>query len=347
MPELPDITVYVERVAERVVGHVLERVRLASPFLLRSVEPPLSATAGRKVLGLERLGKRIVFVLEEDYFLVLHLMVSGRLKWAPAPGAKIPGKVGLAGFDFSSGTLILTEASSKKRASLVVVRGRAAVAAINRGGLEPLDATRAQFADALRRENHTLKRSLTDPRLFSGIGNAYSDEILHAAKLSPVQLTSRLSDDEIARLHIATVDILNRWTDILRNESKSKFPENVTAFRPEFAVHGKYRQPCPVCGKPVQRIRYAENETNYCPTCQTGGKLLADRALSRLLHGDWPKTLDEMEERKAERREPEASAARAQVIAHAEAEVEQPAAGEVLRKRVKQARDVPGKRRPK
>jgi formamidopyrimidine-DNA glycosylase len=304
MPELPDITVYVERIAERIVGHSLERVRLASPFLLRSVDPPLGDTQGKTVRGVERLGKRIVFVLDGDLFLVLHLMVSGRLKWQAA-GAKVPGKVGLAAFDFSSGTLILTEASTKKRASLVVVRGRAALEAINRGGIEPLVATRAQFAKALRDENHTLKRSLTDPRLFSGIGNAYSDEILHRAKLSPVALTSRLSDEEIARLRDATRDILNQWTDILRQESKTKFPENVTAFRPEFAVHGKYRQPCPVCGKPVQRIRYAENETNYCATCQTGGKLLADRALSRLLHGDWPKTLEEMEERKAERREPE------------------------------------------
>jgi formamidopyrimidine-DNA glycosylase len=304
MPELPDITVYVERLAERIVGHSLERVRLASPFLLRSVDPPLGDTQGKAVRGVERLGKRIVLVLDDDLFLVLHLMVSGRLKWQAA-GAKVPGKVGLAAFDFSSGTVILTEASSKKRASLVVARGRAAVEAINRGGVEPLVATRAQFAKALRDENHTLKRSLTDPRLFSGIGNAYSDEILHRAKLSPVALTSRLSDEEITRLREATRDVLKQWTERLREESKTKFPENVTAFRPEFAVHGKYRQPCPVCGKPVQRIRYAENETNYCATCQTGGKLLADRALSRLLHGDWPKTLEEMEERKAERREPE------------------------------------------
>jgi formamidopyrimidine-DNA glycosylase len=303
MPELPDITVYVERLAERIQGQQLARVRLASPFLLRSVEPPLADTMGKTVRGVERLGKRIVFVLDDELFLILHLMVSGRLKWQAA-GAKVPGKIGLAAFDFAAGTLILTEASSKKRASLVVVRGRAAVAAINRGGIEPLAATPVEFARALRGENHTLKRSLTDPRIFSGIGNAYSDEILHRAKLSPVALTSRLSDEEIARLQAATRDILNRFTDILRQESKTKFPEHVTAFRPDFAVHGKYREPCPVCGKPVQRIRYAENETNYCPTCQTGGKLLADRALSRLLHGDWPKTLDEMEEYKAERREP-------------------------------------------
>jgi formamidopyrimidine-DNA glycosylase len=301
MPELPDVTVYVERVAERVVGHTFERVRLASPFLLRSVDPPLAELNGRKVLGVERLGKRIIFALADDHFLVLHLMVAGRLKWQPAPGGKIPGKVGLAGFDFSSGTLILTEASTKKRASLHAVKGRQALAAFDRGGLEPLGAgaTKAAFKKALTRENHTLKRSLTDPRLFSGIGNAYSDEILHRAKLSPVALTSRLDDEAIARLRTATQTLLTEWTDKLRAESVSKFPEHVTAFRPEFAVHGKYRQPCPVCGKPVQRIRYAENETNYCAVCQTGGKLLADRALSRLLHGDWPKSLDEMEERKA------------------------------------------------
>jgi formamidopyrimidine-DNA glycosylase len=302
MPELPDVTVYVERVAERVVGHTFERVRLASPFLLRSVDPPIGDVAGHRVTAVERLGKRIVFGLEDDYFLVLHLMVAGRLKWQPAPGAKIPGKVGLAGFDFSSGTLILTEASSKKRASLHAVRGRAALAAFDRGGLEPIGATKAAFKKALTRENHTLKRALTDPRLFSGIGNAYSDEILHRAQLSPVALTSRLDDDAIARLRTATQTLLTDWTDRLRAESTHKFPENVTAFRPEFAVHGKYRQPCPVCGKPVQRIRYAENETNYCTVCQTGGKLLADRALSRLLHGDWPKSLDEMEERKASAR---------------------------------------------
>jgi formamidopyrimidine-DNA glycosylase len=302
MPELPDVTVYVERVAERVVGQTLERVRLASPFLLRSVEPPLSAVAGRRVDGISRLGKRIVFALADEHYLVLHLMVAGRLRWQASPGAKIPGKVGLAAFDFSSGTLLLTEASSKKRASLHVARGRAALAEFDRGGLEPLGAAPAKFREALTRENHTLKRALTDPRLFSGIGNAYSDEILHRAQLSPVALTSRLDEDQIARLQAATQTLLGEWTDRLRAESTGKFPDNVTAFRPEFAVHGKYRQPCPVCGKPVQRIRYAENETNYCAICQTGGKLLADRALSRLLHGDWPKSLDEMEERKASAR---------------------------------------------
>jgi formamidopyrimidine-DNA glycosylase len=298
MPELPDVTVYVERIADRVVGQTLDKVRLASPFLLRSVDPPLAAVAGRRVVGIERLGKRIVFVLDEELFLVLHLMVAGRLRWLPRPGAKIPGKVGLAAFDFSSGTLILREASSKKRASLHVVRGRAALADFNRGGLEPLGASAAEFKAAVVRENHTLKRTLTDPRLFSGIGNAYSDEILHRARLSPVALSQKLDDEAIGRLYAATRSLLREWTDRLRTESVTKFPENVTAFRPEFAVHGKYRQPCPVCGKPVQRIRYAENETNYCAVCQTGGKLLADRALSRLLHGDWPKSLDEMEERK-------------------------------------------------
>jgi formamidopyrimidine-DNA glycosylase len=302
MPELPDVTVYVERVGERVLGQTLERVRLASPFLLRSVEPPLTAVDGKHVLTIERLGKRIVFGLTDDYFLVLHLMVAGRLRWPGTKGVKIPGKVGLAAFDFSSGTLILTEASSKKRASLHVVRGRAALAEHDRGGLEPLGATKKAFREVIQRENHTIKRTLTDPRLFSGIGNAYSDEILHRAQLSPVVLTSRLGEPEIARLQQATESILREWTDRLRQESATKFPEKVTAFRDDFAVHGKYRQPCPVCGKPVQRIRYAENETNYCATCQTNGKLLADRGLSRLLHGDWPKSLDEMDERKASAR---------------------------------------------
>jgi formamidopyrimidine-DNA glycosylase len=339
MPELPDVTVYVERVAERVVGQTLERVRLASPFLLRSVDPPLSAVFGQPVKGLLRLGKRIVFVLGDDLFLVLHLMVAGRLRWPGTHGAKIPGKVGLCAFDFSSGTLILTEASSKKRASLHVVRGQAALAEHGRGGLEPIGASPAAFKQALTRENHTLKRTLTDPRLFSGIGNAYSDEILHRARLSPVQLTSRMTDEQIGRLQSATETLLSEWTDKLRAESATKFPENVTAFRPEFAVHGKYKEPCPVCGKPVQRIRYAENETNYCAVCQTGGKLLADRALSRLLHGDWPKSLDEMDERKA--------SARAEMIAEAEPEVDQPATEQVLGEPVKKPKRVAKPRRAK
>jgi len=301
MPELPDIVVYVERIAERVVGQPLEKVRLASPFLLRSVDPPIGEVTGKIVRALSRLGKRIVFELDDELFLVLHLMVSGRLKWL-ARGVKVPGKIGLAAFDFPTGTLVLTEASSKKRASLHVVRGRAGLAELHRGGLEVLDATRDAFADVLTRENHTLKRSLTDPRLFSGIGNAYSDEILHRAKLSPVQLSSKLTPDDITQLFDATRAVLVEWTDRLRAESAGGFPEKVTAFRPEMAAHGRYRLPCPVCGTPIQRIRYAENETNYCPTCQTKGKLLADRALSRLLRSDWPKTLEELEDRKLQKR---------------------------------------------
>jgi formamidopyrimidine-DNA glycosylase len=303
VPELPDIVVYLEALEERVAGAVLHRVRLASPFLLRSVDPPISEASCKKVLGLRRLGKRIVFALEDDLYLVLHLMVSGRLRWDVEKGAKVPGKVGLAAFDFSSGTLLLTEASSKKRASLHLVRGERALDEINRGGIEPLEATKKQFEAALTGENHTLKRSLTDPRLFSGIGNAYSDEILHRAKLSPVKLTKQLSTDEIARLYDATKATLKEWLERLRADRKGGFPEKVTAFRPEMAVHGKYREKCPVCGGTVMRIRYAENETNYCPTCQTGGKLLADRALSRLLHGDWPKTLEELEDMKEKRKQ--------------------------------------------
>jgi formamidopyrimidine-DNA glycosylase len=301
MPELPDVVVYVERVAERVVGQPLERVRLASPFLLRSVDPPIGETSGKTVRAISRLGKRIVFELDGDLYLVLHLMVAGRLKWL-APGAKIPGKIGLAAFDFPTGALILTEASSKKRASLHVARGRAALAEFDRGGLEVLESTRKKFADALTRENHTLKRALTDPRLFSGIGNAYSDEILHRAKLSPVRLSSQLAPEDITQLYDATRAILTEWTARLRADSAGGFPEKVTAFRPEMSVHGRYRQPCPVCATPIQRIRYAENETNYCPTCQTKGKLLADRALSRLLRSDWPKTLEELEDRKLQKR---------------------------------------------
>jgi formamidopyrimidine-DNA glycosylase len=273
---------------------VLERVRLESMFLLRSVEPPLAEVEGRRVTGLRRLGKRVVLELEGELFLVLHLMIAGRLRWR-AVGAAIPGRRGLAAFDFETGTLLLTEAGTKKRASLHVVRGEAGLADHDRGGVDPLTATPAEFAEAVRRENHTLKRTLTDPRLFSGIGNAYSDEILHAARLSPLKWSERLDDDELERLHAATVEVLEGWTARLREQAGEGFPEKVTAFRAEMAVHGKHGEPCPVCGAPVQRIVYAENETNYCAGCQTGGKLLADRALSRLLKQDWPRTLEELE----------------------------------------------------
>ncbi|MFL5583872.1 MAG: Fpg/Nei family DNA glycosylase [Gemmatimonadaceae bacterium] len=293
MPELPDITVYIEALASRVVGQRLERTRIAKPFLLRSVDPPISAANGKRVVGIRRMGKRIVLELEDDLFLVIHLMIAGRLRWVPA-GGKVPGKIGLAAFDFSNGTLILTEAGSKRRASLWLVRGEGALEQFERGGLEVLDADLAQFTERLIRENHTLKRSLTDPRLFSGIGNAYSDEILHRAKLSPVKHTRRLSTEEISRLFDATKETLLEWTERLRAESRGDFPAKVTAFRDEMAVHGKFGKPCPVCGTPVQRIRYADNETNYCPRCQTDGKLLADRALSRLLKQDWPKSIDEL-----------------------------------------------------
>jgi formamidopyrimidine-DNA glycosylase len=293
MPELPDITVYIEALAARVVGQTLEKTRIAKPFLLRSVEPPISAANGKRVIGLRRMGKRIVLELEDDLFLVIHLMIAGRLRWVPA-GGKVPGKVGLAAFDFPTGTLILTEAGSKRRASLWLVRGEQSLEQFARGGLEVLDAGIAEFSERLTRENHTLKRSLTDPRLFSGIGNAYSDEILHRARLSPVKHTRRLSEEETTRLFDATRAVLVEWTERLRQESGGDFPAKVTAFRDEMAVHGKFGQPCPVCGTPVQRIRYADNETNYCPRCQTDGKLLADRALSRLLKQDWPKSIDEL-----------------------------------------------------
>ncbi|HEX6626785.1 MAG TPA: DNA-formamidopyrimidine glycosylase family protein [Gemmatimonadaceae bacterium] len=293
MPELPDITVYIEALEARVVGQPLERIRIAKPFLLRSVDPPISAANGKKVVGVRRMGKRIVLELEEDLFLVIHLMIAGRLRWQPS-GAKVPGKLGMAAFDFPNGTLILTEAGSKRRASLWLVRGEASLEQFERGGLEVLDATLAEFKDRLTIENHTLKRSLTDPRLFSGIGNAYSDEILHRARLSPVKHTKRLSDEDVATLFNATKTVLVEWTQRLRDESADDFPAKVTAFREEMAVHGKFGKPCPVCGTPVQRIRYADNETNYCPRCQTDGKLLADRALSRLLKQDWPKSIDEL-----------------------------------------------------
>ncbi len=297
MPELPDVTIYLEHLDRLVAGQVLRKVRLASPFVLRSVEPPLRDLEGRALEAVSRLGKRLVFTFEESLFLVLHLMIAGRLRWRES-GAPIPKRIGLLSLDFDSGSVLLTEASPKKRAWVRVVAGREALAALDPGGLEPLEATREAFSARLRSENHTLKRALTDPTLFSGIGNAYSDEILHAAKLSPVALTAHLSDGEAARLHDATKTTLLDWTERLRRDAGEKFPEKVTAFRPEMAVHGKFGEPCPVCGTKVQRIVYADNETNYCPACQTGGKLLADRSLSRLLHGDWPKSLEEMEERK-------------------------------------------------
>jgi formamidopyrimidine-DNA glycosylase len=293
MPELPDITVYIEALESRIVGQPLERIRIAKPFLLRSVDPPINTAYGKRVVAVRRIGKRIALELEDDLFLVIHLMIAGRLRWVPA-GAKVPGKLGLAAFDFPNGTLILTEAGSKRRASLWLVRGEASLEQFQRGGLEVLDASIAQFTEQLIKENHTLKRSLTDPRLFSGIGNAYSDEILHRAKLSPVKHTRRLSEEEIARLFDATRATLIEWTERLRRESAGDFPAKVTAFRDEMAVHGKFGKPCPVCGTPVQRIRYADNETNYCPRCQTEGKLLADRALSRLLKQDWPRSIDEL-----------------------------------------------------
>jgi formamidopyrimidine-DNA glycosylase len=297
VPELPDITVYLEAIERRVAGGVLERLTLKSPFLLRSFDPPLAAAHGRRVLGLRRLGKRIVWVLEEELFLVLHLMIAGRLHWKPK-GTAPAGRIALAAFEFTQGTLLLTEASKKKRASLHLLRGEAALQGLDPGGIDVLAATPAEFESALRRENHTLKRALTDPHLFSGIGNAYSDEILHRARLSPLQLTHKISAEGVARLQEATVATLRDWIERLRQQTGDGFPEKVTAFRPDMAVHGRFGQPCPDCGTKVQRIVYAENEANYCPSCQTGGKLLADRALSKLLKDDWPRTLEEMEERR-------------------------------------------------
>lgn len=295
MPELPDITLYLHSIGQRITGERLENVRLFTPFLLRTVEPPLAEANGRVVERLERLGKRIVLALEGDLFLVIHLMIAGRFRWAAA-GGKPPGKIGLAAFDFAHGSLLLTEAGTKRRASLHVIAGRPNLKPFDRGGLDIFRATTAEFSTAMRHENHTLKRSLTDPRILDGIGNAYSDEILHRARLSPLLLTSRISEEDLSRLHAAARDTLAEWTDRLIRETGDKFPEKVTAFRPEMAVHGRYNLPCPVCGSPVQRIRYAENETNYCATCQTGGRVLADRALSRLLRDDWPRTLAELEE---------------------------------------------------
>jgi len=296
MPELPDIVVYVECLERRIAGQTLERIRVAHPFLVRTFDPPLDATFGKTVRGLRRLGKRIVFEFDNEIFLVLHLMIAGRLHWKP-PGAKPAGKIGLAAFDFPDGTILLTEGGTKRRAAIHVVRGEAELARHNPGGLEVLDDDAAAFRAVLRKHNHTLKRALTDPHLFSGIGNAYSDEILHRARLSPLTWTSRLSEEEADRLYNATRATLLEWTDRLRAEAGDGFPEKVTAFRPEMAVHGRFKKPCPVCGTAVQRIRYVDNETNYCPRCQTGGKVLADRALSRLLKGDWPKSIEELEER--------------------------------------------------
>jgi formamidopyrimidine-DNA glycosylase len=316
VPELPDVTVYVECLARRIAGVELERVRLASPFLLRSVEPPISAVEGRRVRGVRRIGKRIVIELEDELFLVMHLMIAGRLRWrerSAAPASSKTGtsrttskptafgkmgKIGLAELEFASGTLLFTEAGTKKRAAMHVVRGERALSEHDPGGLEVLECNAKEFAAALASENHTLKRSLTDPTLFSGIGNAYSDEILHRAQLSPLKLTQSLTKEETARLFSATTDVLREWIERLRREVGEGFPDKVTAFRPEMAVHGRYGKPCPVCGSPVQRIVYAENECNYCARCQTGGKLLADRALSRLLKQDWPRTIEEMENRK-------------------------------------------------
>ncbi len=302
MPELPDVTLYIEALEKRILGQPLEGVRLASPFLLRTVDPPPQAAVGRMVRELRRVGKRIAIGLDTDLWLVLHLMIAGRLHWRPR-GVRLAGKQSLAAFDFPDGTLLLTEAGSQKRASLHVVRGEEALRTLDPGGLEVFQANLESFAAALTAANHTLKRALTDPRIFSGIGNSYSDEILHQARLSPVALTQKLAPEEIQRLYDATRQALSFWTDKLRQDTQDRFPENVTAFREGMAVHGRYGKPCPVCGTKIQRIRYAANETNYCPHCQTGGKLLADRGLSRLLRQDWPRTLEEMEERVKARRE--------------------------------------------
>ena len=297
MPELPDVLLYLHALTPRVVGYHLSRIRLASPFLLRSIAPPLSAVEGRTVVALHRLGKRVVLECEGELFLVFHLMIGGRFRWKP-PGAKIPGKVGLLAIDFDHGTLVMTEAGTKKQASLHVVAGRAALAQHDPGGLDVLDADLPAFREALQRDTHTLKRALTDPHLFSGIGNAYSDEILHAARLSPFKLTNSLTEEEVQRLFDATRVTLSEWIANLQDEAGGEFPEKVTAFHEGMAVHGRYGKPCPDCGAPVQRVVYAANEANYCATCQTGGRLLADRSLSRLLREDWPRTLEELERRR-------------------------------------------------
>ena len=293
MPELPDVTVYVECIVAKCVGRTVERIRIASPFVVRSVDPPIYEIEGKTVRDVRRIGKRIAIGLDDDLWIVIHLMIAGRFRWLKS-GAKIPGRLGLAAFDFDNGTLLLTEAGTQRRASITLVRGEGALAEIHRGGVEPLEMDETTFTQQLTRENHTLKRSFTDPRLFSGIGNAYSDEIFHRARISPIKLTSRLTPEEITRLFNATRETLIEWTGRLRKEAGGEFPAKVTAFHDEMAVHGRYGKPCPVCETPVQRIRYASNETNYCARCQTEGKLLADRALSRLLKQDWPKSIDEL-----------------------------------------------------
>jgi formamidopyrimidine-DNA glycosylase len=302
MPELPDITIYIEALAPRVLGQPLERLRIGNPFVVRTIDPAPADVAGRDVVGLRRIGKRIAFALATDLFIVLHLMIAGRLRWRDRE-APIPRKVGLAAFDFPTGTAILTEAGSRRQASIHIVRGEQALTALDAGGLEVLETDLPTFATRLRARNHTLKRALTDPHVFSGIGNAYSDEILHAAELSPMKTTDAVTDDEVARLFAATRATMEGWIARLREDAAGEFPEKVTAFRPGMAVHGRYGQPCPRCGAPVQRIVYARNEANYCSRCQTGGRLLSDRALSRLLKDDWPRTLDELEERLESRRQ--------------------------------------------
>ena len=298
MPELPDVEVYVRAIAARTLGRPLRGLRVASPFVLRTVEPPAAAFTGRAVTGVRRIGKRIALAFEGDLHAVVHLMISGRLHWKPA-GVRLAGRAALAAFDFDEGSLTLTEAATRKRASLHLVLGEAAVLAMDAGGVDPTGCSDEEFAEALRRENHTVKRALTDPRLFSGIGNAFSDEILHRARLSPAALTQRLDDQRVAALRVACREVLVEWTERLAAQVGDGFPEKVTAFRPEMAVHGKYDQACPACGSRVQRIIYAENECNYCATCQTGGRLLSDRSLARLLREDWPRTLQELEEMRA------------------------------------------------
>ena len=293
MPELPDIVAYIEALERKTVGQTIVDIRVKSPFVIRSFDPPISAAIGQRVTGIRRIGKRIAWDLEGDLYLVIHLMIAGRFLWK-SRGAPMTNKIALVAFDFDSGTLILTEAGTQKRASIHLVRGAEGLKEFDRGGMEVLEVPIERFSERLRSENHTLKRSLTDPRLFSGIGNAYSDEILHRARLSPILLTSKITDEQIAALFDATKQVLVEWTNRFRELYRDGFPEKVTAFRPEMAVHGKFGEPCPVCGTPVQRIRYASNETNYCARCQTGGKLLADRALSRLLKQDWPKSIDEV-----------------------------------------------------